>query len=158
MATALAVSLSVALGDFKIQDLKRLAADASRETWSFDAVASTESHELILQCHGSGVPGQREGLNESRLFWHAFDGGVSVPEIVASDTTGENAIGVPLMVSRRIRGDSIPREILRDDSFAGARRCLVADFGRELAAIHRLELDASDQIPVIYGPLTVGGL
>ncbi|MDE0606310.1 MAG: phosphotransferase family protein, partial [Acidimicrobiaceae bacterium] len=155
LENALVGSLSDALGNVKIQDLKRLSAGASRETWSFDAVASNESHQLILQRHRSGIPGPRDGLDEPRLLRCARAGGVRVPEIVAADTSGENSIGAPFTISRRIRGESIPRKILRDDSFAAARKGLVADFGRELAAIHRLEMGSSGRIPAMDDPLAV---
>lgn len=155
LANALAVSVQGSLGDVKIRDLKRLSAGASRETWSFDAVASNETHELILQRHRSEVSPLRGGLDEPELLRCALAGGVRVPEIVASDASGENSIGAPFMISRRIRGESIPRKILRDDSLAGARHGLVADFGRELAAIHRLEMDSGDQIAAIDDPLAV---
>lgn len=155
LANALAVSLQSALGDVEVQGLKRLSAGASRETWSFDAVASNESHELILQRHRPGVSPLSGGLDEPALLRCARAGGVRVPEIVASDTSGENSIGAPFMISRRIQGESIPRKILRDDSFAAARKGLVADFGRELAAIHRLEMDSSGRIPAMDDPLAV---
>lgn len=155
LANALAVSLSEALGDVSIEDLQRLSAGASRETWSFTAVTSGEPRQLILQRHRSAASAFRTGLDEASLIRHARAGGVAAPEIVASDTGDANPVGAPFMISRRIEGESIPRKILRDDMFANARQGLVADFGRELAAIHRLETTSVDQIATIDDPLAV---
>ena len=155
LANALAVSLAGPLGDVKINDLQRLSAGASRETWSFTAVSTNESQRLILQRHRSAASRLRTGLDEAALLRRARSGGVKVPEIVASETGDTNLIGAPFMISRRIEGESIPRKILRDDTFAKARQGLVADFGRELAAIHRLETTSVDQIATIDDPLAV---
>ncbi len=155
LANALAVSLSEALGQVKINDLQRLSAGASRETWSFTAVSSSGSQQLILQRHLSASSRFRTGLDEAALLRRARTGGVSVPEIVASDTGDANPVGAPFMISRRIEGESIPRKVLRDDTFANARRGLIADFGRELAAIHRLDTASLGQIAAIDDPLAV---
>ena len=155
LANALAVSLVGPLGDVKINDLQRLSAGASRETWSFTAVSTNESQRLILQRHRSAASRVRTGLDEAALLRRARSGGVTAPEIVASETGDTNPIGAPFMISRRIEGESIPRKILRDETFAKARRGLVADFGRELAAIHRLETTSVDQIATIDDPLAV---
>ena len=155
LANALAVSLAGPLGDVKINDLQRLSAGASRETWSFTAVSTNESQRLILQRHRSAASRLRTGLDEAALLRRARSGGVTVPEIVASETGDTNPIGAPFMISLRIEGESIPRKILRDDTFEKARRGLVADFARELAAIHRLETTSVDQIATIDDPLAV---
>ena len=155
LANALAVSLIGPLGDVKINDLQRLSAGASRETWSFTAVSSNESQQLILQRYRSAGARFRTGLDEAALLRRARAGGVTVPEIVASDTGDENPVGAPFIISRRIEGESIPRKILRDKTFAKARQGLVADFGRELAAIHRLETTSDDQVATIDDPLAV---
>ena len=155
LANALAVSLAGPLGDVKINDLQRLSAGASRETWSFTAVSTNESQRLILQRHRSAASRLRTGLDEAALLRRARTGGVTAPEIVASETGDTNPIGAPFMISLRIEGESIPRKILRDDTFEKARRDLVADFGRELAAIHRLETTSVDQIATIDDPLAV---
>ncbi len=155
LADALAVSLREALGEVEIKDLQRLSAGASRETWSFSAVTLDGLQQLILQRHRSAASALRTGLDEASLIRHARAGGVAAPEIVASDTGDANPVGAPFMISRRIEGESIPRKILRDDVFANARQGLVADFGRELAAIHRLETTSLDQIAAIDDPLAV---
>ena len=155
LANALAAALSDVLGDVQVTHLQRLSAGASRETWSFTAVSSDETQQMILQRHRSAASEFRTGLDEAALLRCARTGGVSVPQILASDTGEANPTGAPFTLSRRIEGESIPRKILRDDAFADARQSLVADFGRELAAIHRLETTSLDQIATIDDPLTV---
>jgi aminoglycoside phosphotransferase (APT) family kinase protein len=129
-----AVKLARLLGeelDATIEDLKRLTAGASRETWAFVA----DGQRRILQRSRFG-PGLGGGVDESTLLRHAHAGGVTVPEIVASSATGDHAIGAQFTISAHIDGESIARKILRDDQFAAARECFVADCARELAAIH----------------------
>ena len=153
LANALAVSLHDVLGNVNIKDLRRLSAGASRETWSFNANTPTQTHPLILQRSRAIASGLGTGLDESSIIRHAHAQGVSVPEIVAADSGGENPLGASFIISRRVEGESIPRKILRDEAYAPARRGLVADFGRELAAIHGLDPAPLDQIAVIDDPL-----
>ena len=148
LAKALVASLQGALGSVEINGLRRLSAGASRETWSFDAVTPAETHPLILQRSRAGATRFGMGLDEPSIIRHAHAGGVRVPEIVAADS-GETPIGASFIISRRIEGESIPRKILRDETYALARRGLVADFARELAAIHRLDPAPLDQITTI---------
>ncbi|MDW3218921.1 MAG: phosphotransferase family protein [Acidimicrobiales bacterium] len=116
-----------------ITDLRRLSAGASRETWSF----SVDGRPLILQRNRTG--GLTDPIDEPALLRHAHAGGVTVPEIVRSSASGDHPIGPSFTISERVEGESIARKILRDDEFAAARSCFVADCGRELAAIHALD-------------------
>ena len=147
-----AVKLARLLGeelDATIEDLKRLTAGASRETWAFVA----DGQRRILQRSRFG-PGLGGGVDESTLLRHAHAGGVTVPEIVASSATGDHAIGAQFTISAHIDGESIARKILRDDKFAAARECFVADCARELAAIHSLEVaPVADALPAIAEPV-----
>ena len=152
LAEALVASLQDALGSVEINGLRRLSAGASRETWSFDAVTPIQTHPLILQRSRASAARLGTGMDEPAIIRHAHAGGVRVPEIVAADS-GENPIGASFIISRRIEGESIARKILRDETYAIARRGLVADFARELAAIHRLDPAPLDQITTIDDPL-----
>ena len=153
LADALADSLLDVLGSVKIENLRHLSAGASRQTWSFDAVAPDGSHQLILQRRSEAADLFKSRLDEAAVMRHALAGGVRVPEILVADST-ESPIGAAFTISRRIEGESIPRKILRDETYAAARRCLVADFARELAAIHALDPAPLNHVPSDADPLT----
>ena len=142
LAPALTEVLAPALGRVVIENLTRLSAGASRETWSFDAVESGRRrggtrHELILQRDRSGAAGEASA-REGELVGYARRGGVPTPEVVVSART-PNPLERSFSVTRRLTGESIARRLLRDDEYSAARAGLVGDFGRALAAIHALE-------------------
>lgn len=141
--TALVEVLEPVLGRVVLENLTRLSAGASRETWSFDAVEAGRlrragvRHELILQRDRSGAAGEASA-REGELIGHARRGGVPTPEVVLSART-PNPLGRSFSITRRLAGETIARRLLRDDEYATARTGLVGDFGRALAAIHRLD-------------------
>jgi aminoglycoside phosphotransferase (APT) family kinase protein len=137
----------------RIENLTRLSAGASRQTWAFDAVSDAGTDALILQ--RSGVrPGMGGGVDEPALLRHAHAGGVRVPEIVLSSSTGDHPIGAVFTVARRLEGESIARKILRDDEFVTARDRFVGDCAHELAMIHALDPVAiSDALPAVSDSL-----
>lgn len=143
LAQTLAEVLEPHLGPVTITDLTRLSAGASRETWSFDAVPKSRGarrrnpHQLILQRDRAGVAGEA-AVHEGTLLSYARQGGVPAPEVVLS-AAAPNPLGGSFSITKRIDGETIARRILRDDDFAPARRALVGDFARALAAIHRLD-------------------
>jgi aminoglycoside phosphotransferase (APT) family kinase protein len=68
-----------------------------------------------------------------------------VPAVVAlgDDTT----LGASWLVVERLEGETIPRKVLRDDEWAGARAALPAQAGRALAAIHTIDPDGVEGLP-----------
>lgn len=70
---------------------------------------------------------------ERELLIAARSAGVPVPQVVDADDTS--------LILEHIEGETIPRRILRDDDFAGARAALAASAGEALAGIHRLPLE-----------------
>ena len=50
-------------------------------------------------------------------------------------------LGADWLVVERLEGETIPRKILRDDEWAGARQALTAQCAPGLAAIHTIEPD-----------------
>ncbi len=64
-----------------------------------------------------------------------------VPRIVVGDDDPA-VLGAPFLVTEEIEGETIPRKILRDEQFAGARLKLTAQCANALAGIHRISLDA----------------
>lgn len=136
----------------RVEALRRLSGGASRETWSFDLTPdSGEPRQLILQRLRAGTVGGGPGMvEEAALIRAAGALGVPVPSVVAAD--GGDALGAPCIVMARLEGETIARKLLRDDQWARARGVLVAQAGRALASIHRIDpsvapsLRASDQL------------
>lgn len=130
--------LKPTLGECEIVGLTRLSAGASRETWSFDAVADDSVNQFIMQRARGGAAHTGQCSAEAAVLAYARRGGVTVPEIVLAEAA-PNALGRDYTIARRLDGESIPRRILRDARFEAARHSFVADCARELAAIHALD-------------------
>ncbi|GAA4086958.1 phosphotransferase family protein [Nonomuraea soli] len=130
----------------RVSSAVRLPGGASRETWSLDVRAGGVTHELVLRMDGPGTAletGAGSGLAaEARLMRAAAETGVPVPRIVAEGTAGR-----PYLLMSRVDGQTIPRKILRDPEFAGARESLTEQCGAALAAIHRMPLTAVAEDP-----------
>lgn len=134
-----------------IQGLTRLSGGASRETWAFSAVRTGgPEHDLILRRDPPGAP--RGGMAlEARAMAVAGQAGVPVPTLLtANDDPG--VVGSPFLIMERIEGETIPRRILRDDTYAGARQALTAQCAWAAAAIHSMapdevgDLEVNDQL------------
>ena len=127
----------------RVDGLQRLSGGASRETFAFDLVTGSERRPLILQrlrsAGGSGAAAPMEV--EAGLLAAAAQGGVPVPEVVATDTG--HLLGAPGIVVRRLEGETIPRRLLRDERFATARSRLGGQVAEAMAAIHALPIDAA---------------
>lgn len=155
LATALEHVLVAALeSPVRVEDLHRLSGGASRETFAFDAVGPGGStRPLILQRERPGGAINTGGgtRTEAGLLRAAAAQGVPVPAVVVTGPAevprpGE-AEGEPLaaayLVVERLEGETIPRRILRDERYAGARGELAAQCGRALAGIHAIPVDES---------------
>src|SRR5690348_7871164 len=125
-----------ALGDpdVAIKDLRRLSGGASRETWSFDAVAADGTPlPLILRRDPPAAPKGNMGM-EAALLSAAAGAGVPAPRrITASDE--REVLGSSFMVVDRLEGETIPRRILRQPELAGARAGLARQCGEVLARL-----------------------
>lgn len=118
-----------------VSDVRRLSGGASRETWSF----SCEGRDLILRRDPPGAE-KAAMVMEARLLRAAASTGVPVPEVVAA--------GDSYIVTTRVPGETIPRKLLRDAEFEGARRVLASQCGTTLAAVHRIPVAAFDDLPL----------
>jgi aminoglycoside phosphotransferase (APT) family kinase protein len=135
----------------EVKGLQRLSGGASRETWSLDLITPDGARPLILQRlrPGTAMPGPGMA-GEAALIRAAEALGVPVATVVADDDG--SATGSPCIVMGRLDGETIARKLLRDDQWADARAGLVAQAGRALAAIHRIDpgvarsLRESDQL------------
>jgi aminoglycoside phosphotransferase (APT) family kinase protein len=120
----------------------RLSGGASQETWSFDIVHPDGTIGAILRRAPQGygaAPSRAAGLNaEAVLMQLAHDAGVPSP-VVLHILRPQDDLGSGFVMSR-VEGEAIPRKILRDEEFAGARPVLARQLGKVLAAIHGLQL------------------
>jgi aminoglycoside phosphotransferase (APT) family kinase protein len=147
-AGALAAAVGRHLGDrVTIDGLRRLSGGASRETWSFDAVAPDgERHALVLRRDPGGHAGQLERGVEFSLLDAARAGGVAVPQMWFLLDPGDE-LG-PGFVMERVEGETIPRRILRDPPYAAARLLLARQCGEQAARIHALHPSLLPKLPV----------
>ncbi|WNV08239.1 phosphotransferase family protein [Tardiphaga sp. 709] len=131
-----------------VTDAKRLSGGASQETWSFDITHPDGTIGAILRRAPSGygaAPGRAAGLDaEAVLMQLAFDAGVPSPKVLhvlkPDDDLGTG------FIMQRVAGETIPRKILRDDEFAGARPKLARQCGQILAEIHGLPAASLPQL------------
>lgn len=139
-------ALGRALGG-AVRGLTRLSGGASRITSSFDLERPDGVvRQLILQQERSGgfAPGSRTGV-EAALLGAASAAGVPVPRVVA---VGDGAgLDPGWLVVERLDGETIPRRLLRDDRWAGARPALLGQCGAALAAVHRIPVGNVPGLP-----------
>ena len=161
VAAALAAACGRHLGvAARIENLRRESGGASRQTWSFDAVADGKRHELILRRDLPTVAGAEKASStaldratEFRVLRAAFQGGVRAPEVLFELTAGDG-LG-EAFVMRRIGGTAIARKLLRDAPYADARTRITDQLGEIVARIHSVDVarlpslarrEAADQI------------
>ncbi len=133
-----AVGRSLANVDL-VSGVRRLSGGASQETWSFDAIAGTHSHPLILRRAPGGTTNNKRDTavplaTEAALIQLAEQQGVPVPPITVV-LKDEDGLGDGFIMER-IEGETIARKILRDAEYADARPKLARQCGEILAKIH----------------------
>jgi aminoglycoside phosphotransferase (APT) family kinase protein len=123
-----------------IEDATRLPGGASKETWSFDAVAPDGTRTgLILRRDPPGRPSEPGAIDrEARALTLAHHAGLPVPELLFSS---EGALlGTAGLMMRRIPGETIARKILRDDAYAQARGLLAGQLAQFAAGLHAVDV------------------
>src|SRR5450755_4603934 len=138
-----------------VQDLCPLSGGASRLTSSFDLRAdeadgggATPVRRLILQLdRGDGLAQGGRADTEAALLRAAHDAGVPVPSVVAVGDGVDDGLGAGWLVVERLEGETIPRKILRDPEWAGARQALTEQCARALAAIHTIDPASIEGLP-----------
>jgi aminoglycoside phosphotransferase (APT) family kinase protein len=137
-------------GPVTIEGLRRLSGGASRESWSFDTVRGdgTRLGLVLRRDPGSNIGGS-DRSTEYRLLQAAGAAGVPVPTVQFLLEPGDD-IGDGFVMDR-IDGETIPRRILRDDEYAGARERLTGQCGAIAAQIHAVDLASLPKLAV-QGP------
>jgi len=141
----LATALGAHLGG-TVRDLQRLSGGASRVTSAFELEVPGARRPLILQMdRGDGTTQGGKVRMERALLQAARAAGVPVPALVAMGAHDD--LGADWLVVERLPGEAIPRKILRDAEWAGARQVLTAQCGRALAAIHTIDPETIQGLP-----------
>jgi aminoglycoside phosphotransferase (APT) family kinase protein len=141
--------------DLEVEGLRRLSGGASRETWSFDAVAPDGArHELVLRRDPAPQVGSAPRATEFEVLRAAVGGGVLAPEVrfLLDESDG---LGTGFVMTR-VDGETIPRRILRDAELEHARSRLAAQCGEQAARIHAVPRDALPDLPVLDGAAQLG--
>jgi aminoglycoside phosphotransferase (APT) family kinase protein len=131
----------------RIEAVRRLPGGASRETWAFDVVtAGGDRHALVLRRDPGAHAGTSDRGVEYAVLEAAHHGGVAVPAVAflldPADGLGSG------FVMERVEGETIPRRILRDDEYKGAREHIAHQCGQLAARIHALDPAALPSLPV----------
>lgn len=142
---SLADALGAILGR-PVGELRRLTGGASRETWAGDG--------FVLQrvLPGPSLDAQPADMaGEAQLIRAAADSGVPVAPVLAACGDSDlppvaEALGDAWMVLSFVDGETIPRRILRNDTYATARAHLLPQAAAALAAIHRIPLTAAPHL------------
>ncbi|MGQ0823587.1 MAG: phosphotransferase family protein [Actinomycetota bacterium] len=145
-ADALARALARAFGSWPdIDGMRRLSGGASRETWAFDAITPAGTHALVLRRDPSAHGGGSERSTEYALIVAAGAAGVPAPSVrlllAPDDDLGQG------FVMDHIDGETIPRKILREDAYAGAREQLTAQCAAIAARIHAVPASTLPALP-----------
>jgi aminoglycoside phosphotransferase (APT) family kinase protein len=125
-----------------VSAVTRLSGGASQETWSFDIAHPDGVIGAILRRAPEGygaASGRACGLvTEAALIRRAQAAGVPAP-VVLHVLNERDGLGIGFIMER-IAGETIPRKILRDETFAAIRPKLAHQLGGILAGIHGLPL------------------
>lgn len=123
-------------GPVTVDQLRRITAGASAQTWAFNLRSDAGEQELILRCgqDASQFGGALNKSAEAEVIVAAVSAGVVAPAVVAElqavDGLGEG------FIMQRVNGETLPPKILRDPRYQHAREILASQCGQTLAAIH----------------------
>jgi len=149
-----------------VDKLRQLSGGASRITSSFELTAGDGTRRpLILQRdRGGGIAGPGRVRSEVALLRAAAAAGVPVPNVLAvgdgrddgdgegggggnGGNDGNGGLGPGWLVVEYIEGETIPRKILRDPEWSGARAALTPQCAAALAGIHAIEPAGIEGLP-----------
>ncbi|MDV7100687.1 phosphotransferase family protein [Gordonia amicalis] len=154
VATRVAERLSATRGTpVTVDSARRLPAGASRATYAATLVDSEGRPEAIII---RAVPAAQDdgGLGaEAEVLRAAADAGVPVPAILDAGLGEDRVLGFPYLTMNFIGGESIPRRILRDDTYAAARDRFVQQCGGILARVHQIDAAATPGLEELVDPV-----
>ena len=131
----------------EVADLRRLPGGSSRLLWSvrveIRSPSGARSMDLVLR---QDPPGriQKGGMQlEFHILKAAAREGVPVPPVHWCEPESD-CLGAPFFAMDRMRGETIPRRLLRDEQYQETRTRLCAQLAQTLAAIHRVDFEQAE--------------
>jgi aminoglycoside phosphotransferase (APT) family kinase protein len=131
-------------GASALAGVERLSGGANNETWALDAVTPTGPVPLILRRKAGGGAGFRAPDDpddasvppetEAAVLRAVAATGVPVPAVRAVLESADG-LGRGFLMAR-VAGETRPKRLLNDAAFTDARRHVLGDCGRALAALH----------------------
>lgn len=148
LALLLERRLATVLGtEVSVPPPTRLTGGASRETWSLTVQAPHgPARRLVLRRDPIGVGDPARMAREAAAVAAAHAAGIPVPRLIDAGTDPA-VLGSPYLISEYVDGETIARRLLRDPRYAVARERLATEFGRTLARIHAIDVDAVPGLP-----------
>lgn len=145
LARFIAGESGLAPGRVRVRELRRMAGGASREIWSLAVELDppgepTRRLDCVLRRDPPGRTGEGDRGVEARVLRVAAEAGVPVPRVHWS-CADPAVLDTPFFVMDRVEGETIPRRLLRDERFAGAREKLLPQLAEMLVRIHRIDPD-----------------
>jgi aminoglycoside phosphotransferase (APT) family kinase protein len=125
--------------DVEVTGLRQLAGGASRESWDVRVRTEdgTERRLILLRATAARAQGpERNVVAEAAAMTAARKAGVPVAEVYDH---GAGALGHAYLLLEHLDGETIPRRLLRDDTYAAARPGLAYRLGEVLARLHRVD-------------------
>ncbi|MEO9600784.1 phosphotransferase family protein [Parasphingorhabdus sp.] len=126
----------------KLDQLRRLSGGASMESWAF----SYGTEEFVLRRLPNGLSSDDDGLRgvplavQADIIELACAAGVTAPQ-VRGRIRPEHGLGEGFIMTKA-EGETLPHKILGNPEFAEAESKLTENCAQELAAIHKIPVDA----------------
>jgi aminoglycoside phosphotransferase (APT) family kinase protein len=137
------IARATGAADVRVEGLRQLPGGSSRQTWSLDALYTDAGAAVRLPLVLRRDPGSStlntQRQEEFRVQQAAYAAGIPVPRPhwLAADA---GALGAPAYLMARVDGETLPRRLLRDETYASARTAMTAQLGEILAGIHRIDV------------------
>jgi len=162
LASALALRLRALWGtETAVTGVRALPGGASRESWDVQvrtaggAQLPVIERRLILLRDTGGRALDKDVAVEAAAMSAARAAGVPVAEVY---DYGAGALGQAYLLLERLDGETIPRRLLRDETYAAVRPGLARRLGEVLARIHQVDPAAVPGLPRVDALGQVTGL
>lgn len=125
-----------------VTNLRRVPGGASRETWGFEARFDGQGmpRPLILRRDPGRTSVGSDRALEFRVLRAAHAAGVPVPAVLWLGDDPAILDG-RFFIMERVEGEALARRLLREPTYAEARRVMTGQLGAILAGIHAVPID-----------------